>query len=243
MVKMWSSGHFPPQKINQILSFFAYEEYECEAHIPQLTIANMTGKLCLLLLAYISLGIYNRNCFISFQGTCSQEWGEPDASLLRQDRGPAAPVQWWEYRGLLHQGGHQWAPQRQGMTSTNIIVVLNFMSSFLSVDLLSRGRGLVLECHLLPQSPRPQWHPVWRQLPRVLLSLASDPDIWGWNLCDGGQRLGRGKPGVPALLLQWRPHGGHSGVVMEAKWIPFINNSFKEVTGELGTIQVGKSAQ
>ena len=67
-----------------------------------------------------------------------------------------------------------------------------FKVSFVSVDLLSWGRGLVLELDLLPQSPRSQWHPVRRQLPRVLLALASDKNIRGRDLPDGGRWLGGG---------------------------------------------------
>ena len=149
----------------------------------------MTGKLFLLLFAYISLGINNQNFFFFLQRICSQVWGEPDSPLLRQVRGPAAPVQWREPRGLLHQGGHQWPSQWQGRSQH---LKYEWFWSFISVDCLSRGGRLVLELHLVPLPPRLQWDPDWRQLPRVLLSLASDQDIQGWDLCDGGQRLGRG---------------------------------------------------
>ena len=81
-------------------------------------------------------------------------------------------------------------------------LVLGVLMLFHQMDLLPARRWLVLELDLVPIPPRVQWNPVWRQLPRVLLSLASDQDIRGWDLRDGGQWLGRGQPGLPALLLQ-----------------------------------------
>ena len=99
----------------------------------------------------------------------------------------------------------------------------------------------MLELDLLPQSPGSQWHPVWRQLPRVLLALASDKNIRGRDLPDGGWWLGGGQSSLPALLLQRRSHGRHAGDVMRQHEGFYSKLIFQELTEELGTIQVDNS--